>query len=316
MNAYFSCKSINLDDIILEPGWDLHPFLPPDVPFFQPRDSIRQHGLLYLPLLWPSNQGRYLCLTGGRCLATAQALSPAAKVAARVIRGDLPGIAVAGLLHAEYTLQRQLSPLELAHFLRLCQQKLPETAQQKVYSLVGIPDQPQFLARHTELLKLEDWIQYGLWQERVSENMAREMLRMEKEDRATFFGLVSRLNIGTGRQKRLLMFLRDLAGRHGLSFQQLLAEESLQSILDHQEMNIPQKGQALLQQLQRLHSPAQSQKEEQFLRWQRQLDLPRNCTIAHSQAFEQDRVSLTLQFVDPRLLEEFLGNIRKYLPRE
>jgi len=44
--------------------------------------------------------------------------------------------------------------------------------------------------------------------------------------------------------------------------------------------------------------------------------LPGSCSVQHSPSFEQDKVSLTLQFSSPQALKEFLQYTREHLPKE
>ncbi|WP_143170777.1 hypothetical protein [Desulfopila aestuarii] len=218
------------------------------------------------------------------------------------------------LLYEEHTMRGELTIIEQAHFVQICMTRLSEPEQQlQLFTQLGLSSTPYGLKRLIALLDLEQGLQAALWEGRLNENMARELLRLNREDRQSFYDLVVNLGIGGGKQKRLLALLKDLAGRNGLSFQAYLDQEAISAILDHQEMNTPQKGQVLLQLLQQLHSPALTEAEEGFLKWKRQLYLPPNCSVEHSPSFEQDEVSLTVRFADHRELESFLAKFREDL---
>ena len=292
--------------------WDINPFLSSRTTLFQSLSSIQHSGLMYLPLVRQDSYGTYELITGNRCVEIANALHPQETLFCRVLDTNIAAAQLLAILHAEHSLRGSLTIIEQAHFVRLACEHLGESEQYELFNQIGMTGTNQYaLDRLLQLLDLETPLQAALYNGFLQENMARELLRLKKDDRQTFYGLIVKLGFGGGKQKRLLSLLKDLAGRNGVSFRMYLEQEYIRDILEHEEMNIPQKGQVLLQQLQQHHSPALSAAEEQFLNWKQHLDLPQNCTLNHSPSFEQDEVSLTVRFRDRRTLEAFLAKIRE-----
>jgi len=312
MLPHFSCRAVSVSDFLPESSWDLHPYLPHDVTIFQSPESIKRAGLLYLPLVRVTTGDAYEFVTGKRCFDLSQSGTPKEKVFCRVL-DPIPTRNLLTLLYEEHCLRRDLTAIEQAHFVQLCRNILPEPQQHELYADLGHLPKPQSLDRLTELLQLEDNLQYALMTGTITENMARDLLRLKSNDRSTFHKLAAQLHLGHGKQKRLLTLLRDITGRASVSFQECLAQDSLRTILHHPHMNVPQKTQVLFQLLQRLHSPALSGAEEGFVSWRHSLDLPPGCTVQHSPAFEQDTVSLTITFPNRHNLESYLEEIREHL---
>lgn len=313
MNYLFSCHTIPFRAFNLSNSWDIHPFLGPEKTIFQSRYSLERSGLIYLPLVIAASDGSYEIITGKRCLDVSQRMVPKENILCRVVTEGVTPAEILVLLYEEHTMRGEMTVIEMAHFVRICRNRLDEQEQHTLFTSVGLPDKSYFFDRLAELLTLEHNLQSALMEGRLTEGMARELLRLQQDDRLTFYDLVMQLAFGGGKQKRLLSLLKDLAGRSGLSFHEYLGEAAIRSILDHKEMNIPQKGQVLLQQLQQLYSPALAMEEERFAIWKQRLGLPSNCTVEHSPSFEQDDVSLTLRFNNRQYLEKFLERSRDQL---
>jgi len=313
MKPLFSCSAVATKAMSSANNWDLHPFLAPGRTLFQTPDSIQRSGLMYLPLVRKETEGSYEIITGKRCVDTCNTLLPQEMILCRVLDEAVSMMQLLAFLYEEHMVRGALTIIEQAHFIRICRNRLSEPEQRQLFDQVGLPNTTYAIERLLELLELENSLQAALWEGLLTESIARDLLRLKREDRQTFFDLVVRLGFGGGKQRRLLSLLKDLAGRNRISFQEHLDQQAILAILDHQEMNIPQKGQMLLQLLQQLQSPALSIAEERFHNWKRQLDLPLNCSVEHSPSFEQDDVSLTIRFADNKKLELFLAKYREDL---
>lgn len=314
MSSVFYCQVLAAQSLLSDNQWELHPFLPARETVFQSSESIVRAGLLYMPLVRSRDNGLYEWITGKRCFEFLQTSCPQSEIQCRVLPEDVPNIQLLNLLYAEHTLGRELTAIELAHFLQLCRRHLTEQEQQQLYTLLGISEKPYFSNRLLELLSLETPLQAGLQAGLLPENIGRELLRLDKEDRLALYSLFLQLNIGGGKQKRILSLLRDLAGRRGISVREVLAQKELQAVLNHAEMNIPQKTQVLLQLLQHQHAPSLADAESRFSSWQNGLSLPDNCTVTHSQAFEQDQVTLSVTFANTQELETCWKKLQPLLP--
>lgn len=268
-----------------------------------------------MPLVHALGDGTFEFITGKRCFDILQSCVPGCEINCRIVAEDVSTLQLLDLLYEEETRNRPLTSIELAHYLKLCSNHLNNDEQHELYTRRSFPEKPHFTKRLLELLSLEYPLQVGLMEGLISENIARELLRMGPDDRAELYALFLQLNIGGGKQKRMLGLLRDLAGREGVSLSAYIQQDPLQAILNHPEMNIPQKTQSLLQHLQQHHSPALTHAELQFNTWRKGLTLPDTCTITHSIAFEQDSVTLSVKFKDRKQFESCWKDMQQQIPQ-
>ncbi|WP_419176754.1 hypothetical protein [Desulfosediminicola sp.] len=235
-------------------------------------------------------------------------------VQCRVLPTHIENENLLNCIYEEYSSRiGQLSPIEMAHFHALCERDLDEEQRELYYAANDIPGKPHLVRRALDLLKLSPAMQAGLHTGALAENSARELLRLKPADRDACFQLIQTLQLGGGKQRRMLMLLRDLAGRNGCTISDFIDSPVIKEVLEHHEMNTPQKAHSLLQQLQKLQSPTLSEAEEQFERWRAQLPLSGNCTIEHSTSFEQDQVTLHMTFENRSGLERALPTINSVL---
>lgn len=316
MNCLFTCGILSPNTLVSSNTWDIHPFLPATTTLFQSKHSVERTGLLYMPLVRSLGDGTFEFITGKRCFDLLQYHTPACNIPCRVVAESVSALQLLDLLYEEHTRNKPLTPIELAHYLQLCSLHLNNDEQRELYTTLGFPEKPHFIGRLLELLSLEYPLQAGLMAGLISENIARDLLRMGWEDRAELYALFLQFNIGGGKQKRLLGLLRDLAGREGVSLCEYMRQSvPLQAILNHPEMNIPQKAQSLLQLLQQYHSPALVQAEIEFNTWKKGVALPANCTITHSQAFEHDAIILSVEFKDRKQFENRWNDMQQHIPQ-
>ena len=306
MPQLFSCQPLPL--AALRPAaWNLHPFLPAERSLFQAPASIARHGLLYVPLAMKADDSTFELLTGYRSMMQYVRCNQQARhIVCRVLDEALTVRDRLSLLYAELADHRQMTCLEQAHMVQLSQQLLPAEEAGQLLADLGIDPHPHTRKRLLDLLRLEPELKLALHDGLLAENMAREMLHLAADDRLTFFTLCKQLGFGGGKQKRAYSLLRDLAGRHAVSFQAVLDDHALSQVLANTEMNIPQKGQLLLTRLQQLHSPAMTEARQAFARWQDSLNLPKNWLVQPSQSFEHDKVQLVMEFESAAGLEEFV----------
>jgi hypothetical protein len=84
----------------------------------------------------------------------------------------------------------------------------------------------------------------------------------------------------------------------------------VQSILQHQDANPPQKTKNLMLWLYRRHMPRAQQAEEEFNRFISALQLPQNVSVGHTPFFEDDAMTLAITFPNRKSLQEAWKKIR------
>lgn len=307
-------KSIALQDIEQSDGFNLHPFLPPEPPASLCA-SISRLGILHPPILKRQGQDNYLLLCGRYRLGALRLLVPPAKSTTCLVLADEagPGVTFAHVVE-DQLIGSGLSPMEIAYALHYGIQHLaPEETAQAFRPLLGEKVQDHVIRKKLSLLQLETATQQSVHEGRINEKLAYELLQLETGDRMTLHGVFLDLGLGGGKQKRLLTLCRDLAFSQGVSISALLREGDCATILDHAEINSPQKAATLLTFLQRKLFPESTAAEEAFSRQVKRMDLPGSCTISHSPAFERDEVSVSLQFSDLSEMEKRLPEIRRMM---
>lgn len=314
MYVHYRCQTVPTDALELASCWNIHPCLAEDNPILQSRSSIIKMGLIYMPFVLEQKGDSYSVVTGMRTIAAAIRLHNLEAVQCRVLAADTPMETILSCIYEEYANNtHELSPIEMAHFYALCNSRLASSELEPFLADHNIPGKPHHVRRALDLLELESPLQAGLYEGGLTESSAREMLRLKAEDRIACYALFQQLRLGGGKQRRMLSLLRDLAGRQGCTLADFIASPTVQDILEHLEMNTPQKAHFLLQNLQQLHTPSLAEAEEQFERWKAQLPLAPHCDVEHSASFEQDKVSLRITFENRETLAKTLVAINALL---
>jgi ParB family chromosome partitioning protein len=310
MHLIYTCALISPEHLKTQNSWEIRPVLPDTFLTRQSIESIRRTGLLYQPIVQKTSDGLYDFITGRRSFEAFQAISPGARIWCRILTDDISARDILCLVFDENSRTRPLSLIELAYFFQLCGSLLSSHEQRELYDSLGLQANPHNINRTIELLQLEPPLQIALLTEKITEVVARELLKLDEVDRTAVFTLFMHLNIGGGKQRRILTLLKDLVGRKGVSVVDYLDMDDIQDILNHQEMNVPQKTQSLLQLLQNLQTPTLKEAETIFSAWKSGLKLPDNCDVEHSPAFEQDSVTLSVTFKNKEQIEKRLAEIK------
>ena len=177
--------------------------------------------------------------------------------------------------------------------------------------ILGDKVQNHLITNSLLLMDLEPELQHSVHVGKINEKLALDLLRLDSVDRLTLHSLFLELELGGGKQKRFLTLSKDLAFRHGKTITNLLLEEDFVNILNHTEMNRPQKTATLLSTLQNKLFPQSSSAEEGFRKCVNKMKLPSSCSISHSQAFERDEVTVSLCFQSLSEVEKRLAEIIK-----
>ncbi len=156
-------------------------------------------------------------------------------------------------------------------------------------------------------------IQISLHDGTINEKTAHELLLLTPEDQTTLHTLFTNLQLGNGKQNRLLSLSKDAAYRDNKTITELLSSQDYRNILEHQDMNSPQKIANILTTLHNKLFPQSHSAEDAFRRKVKEMNLPDTCTIAHSPAFERNDISVTLQFADMVEVEKRVPTIKNLL---
>jgi len=201
--------------------------------------------------------------------------------------------------------------METAYFFKYCLKHMEiEKAADSFFPVLEKKVQTHMIRRILPLLDLEPEIQESIHWGKIEEKMALELQQLTPDDRLTLFGIFQEFELGGGKQKRLLALTRDLAFGQDKTITALLAKPDFGLILDHPEMNRPQKASALFSLLQKKLAPESSAAEEAFQKAVYKMQLPAAYTLSHSPSFERDEVVITLRFDSLTEVENRLQEIK------
>jgi hypothetical protein len=309
-------SAVRLDRITDNNHWNIHPFLHSTCPA-DLMESFKSAGMLHPPLVHELEDGRYELIAGRRRLMAAREIWGLTACPCHIAPLATRPQTLLTLLVEAQSLSNPFSAMERAHFFRIGSRYLSDDELAKLYlpRLTGKAN-TSLLKGYRLLLALEDEIQQFVHDSFISENMAYELVRLSSADRYSLVDIFRDFQLGGGKQKRLFSLLRDISHRQETGFSTLLQEPSIREILQHKEMNKPQKIQTLLALLQQMATPSLCADEEQFRSAINRLKLPDCCTIQHSQAFETDAVELTIRFTDLDRLQRSWPALQRALPQD
>ena len=310
-------KSIPVTSITISEKWSLTPFLLSSPPPNKSHHVTSATGLLHPPVVrkMDKKEASYELLCGQeRFKSFLNGFPDLSQVTVRVLPQDIPHQEILQYILDDKLVSGTFSVMEKAIFLQYCCNFLPsETVIQNFLSPLEEKPQPYILKKLLALTALEPALQQSIHLESLSPKLGHELLTLSSDDRLKLHDLFQYLELGGGKQKRLLTLCKDLAYRQNKKIQSLLAEDDYVTILEHTEMNAPQKGASILSLLYKQLFPESNAAEEDFRKRVLRMELPENCMVEHSPAFERDEISLTVQFKDMNQLEEQAHRIKEFL---
>jgi hypothetical protein len=249
---------------------------------------------------------------GSRRVRILREISAGVEIGCLLVDSDLHTSDLLQLIVTDQLAGGPLTAIETARFIRLCKTWSPEQAEKIIESATGVSGDDR-CAKYLALLDLEQPVKEAVHVGLISFQVASTLSSMTQSERLFLTDLFARLSLNKNKQRRLIDLAQIIAAADKCSLETLLAgdyPELNQPRLD----NIPQATNRLLQDLYERSHPLSSAAQKQFLKQSAALDLPRNCSLSHSPAFEQEWVRLSIEF---GRFNEFLKSwekIKVYLP--
>jgi ParB family chromosome partitioning protein len=292
--------------------WSLHPFLAPEPPVGL-LASIQRIGILQPPILLQLSPDKYQLLCGHFRLLSQQIINPSdTQITCLILEEDIPLKQILYTLAEDQLITGNLSSIEKAYFFKYCLNYMElDEISESFLPIIGDKAQVHTIKKLSRLLTLEPELQVSVHDGKISEKTAQEFLSLTSSDRLMLHDIFLDLELGGGKQNRLLTLSKDLAYRVGKTIKELLSSSKYREILLHPEMNKPQKIANLFTVLQKNLFPQSSSAEEGFLKTVHKMDLPAACSITHSQSFERDDVSVTLTFPSLSIVKNHIQAIKK-----
>ena len=298
MSTQPSLKNIPLSSINITPHWSIHPFLD-DTPSATLNQSFTETGILHPPIVQQAHDGTFNLICGRKRLYALKHYFNQTSFPCLIIQPALDPYTFFLYILTDQQLNGPLSPIEIAIFVKYCLDKMDEKEVTNLFlPRLGYKKQAFLIQQLVSLLSLDETIQRQIHHGLIVDKIAFELLILPPEDRFCLSSLFELLQPGTGKQKRILTLSRDIANRSQKTISSLFQEQDFKHIVEHQEMNPPQKTHALLELLQKEFYPRSSVAEHDFKDKARRLNLPDNYELTHSLNFEKNEVYLTVTFPD------------------
>ncbi|MBU0664543.1 MAG: ParB/RepB/Spo0J family partition protein [Proteobacteria bacterium] len=296
MASYPSFKDISLNSIRITPLYNIHPFLddsaPPEL-----KQSFEESGILHPPIVQQVQDGTFDLICGRKRLHALKHHFKKKSAPCLIIPPVSDPYTFFLYILTDQQVNGPLSPIETAFFLKYCLEKIDEKVIINFFlPRLGYKQQATILHQLISLSILDESIQLQIHHGFISDKIAFEFLELPLEDRSSLSSLFELLHPGTGKQKRILLLSREIAQRSQQSITTLFAEQEFQFIIEHNEMNAPQKTHNILELLQKKFYPQSSDAEQIFKDRVRSLNLPQGYELIHTLNFEKDAVYLTVSF--------------------
>jgi hypothetical protein len=304
---YLTCQSIPLSSIKLCTDWNLHPWEFEIIPA-ELEESLTLNGIIHPPLVLADSSKVFTVISGAKRLEFAGRLSGPSPLYCMVLAKDTPPHLILNFILADQNTTSKISLAEKARFIEIAcrllniedvvslyQKKLQlRTGRSTISDLLRILQQDEIIIKEIHAGRLQD-------------RMVSEILSLpEESDKLALVQLFKNCGMGDGKQKRFFTLIRDIALREGLTISSYLQQEKIRAILDHEEMNVPQKIHHLGDLLQHELSPSYSLAERDFVKQLKELHLPTNYSISHSPSFERDEITLTIAFENIAACKNYL----------
>lgn len=302
------CRSIPLSAICITSEWNLHPWELNEIST-ELKQSFQDVGVLHPPIVKEIKEGVYRVVNGCKRLNFLKQEPNLSEVQCMVIDYHASFHHTLNLLLTDQSNGRPLTLAEKCRFVKIAARFLDQKTIQKNYlKRLGLKMRPSTIPHMLKLLEQDFALIKDVHSGRIGEKMVPELLNLpEESDRTMLVQLFRELGMGDGKQRRFFTLLRDIAYRENLTIAAYIERKDIQTILNHEQLNVPQKIHHLSGYLQQQLTPSLMRAEEAFAQKVKKLHLPSNHTVSHIQSFEKDEVTLTIKFKNLGECESYLA---------
>ncbi len=307
-----SCQSISLASIKPTTKWNLHPWdlhvIPPDL-----QESLLRIGVIHPPIVIKESEASFEIVSGFKRFAFIQASPPQDRIDCMVIEEGASGKYLLDIILTDQSNKSTLSLAEKARFVEIaCRFFTHEEIVENYLARLELKKRRSLIPMLLEILPQDESIVRAIHCGRLQEKMIFELIKLpEAADRQALVALYENLGMGDGKQKRFFSLIRDIAFREGSSIDAYLKKKEIQAILNHREMNVPQKVNQLGDLLQGHLTPSSSKAELDFIKRVKTLQLPASHSLSHSPSFEKDEITLSIRFKDFTTCKQYLDQNRE-----
>ena len=300
---------LSIDSINLDASWSLHQDITVE-PTPVLLDSIDRFGLLRPPIVKP-HLDRYELICGARRLKALYRIQPGTTIGCSLLCDGAHPDDIMMVVAEDQLLDGPLSPIEAARYVALCTQKSKQQDQQELNRITGTTSTTQ-RKRLLSLLELEQPIRASIHDGEISEKTGRTLGKLPSSERQFLHHLFTRLSLNSNKQRRFLELMQIITTVERCTIADYMTE-NFADLCSGTSDNIPQQTSHLMQELNERAKPDYSQAKESFLRQVAEKKLPGNCRVTPSPAFENDQVTMEMDFSDFEAFSAAWDRIKKFL---
>jgi hypothetical protein len=291
--------------------------------------SIRDFGILQPPLLLEQQEGFYIILSGRKRVEAYlqichnrhepdQQKKNNDYITALIIASDQENHEGYSLHLFNVLLQHQLfggslTLIEQAIFFQKASQALEGPDVLSFLPLLGLKAKPHIPDELISLLDLEVSVQQGIHEGRISQRSGKKLSRFSPADQKKLAEIISEYQLGGSKQQKLLERFLQLTKREQISVEKLF--NSWWEKVKEKNLNGPQRTASLLRWLDQQYQPRMTEAEEEFKKFSSQLQLPAGVQVEHSPSFEEEQVTLHMNFKNKEELARIWPQIKMLITK-
>lgn len=307
-------RSIPLDSIAFSSHWNLHPW-----ELYTIADSLSSSfssaGVIHPPILLARDDNRFEIVCGFKRLLFLFSNLQQPTIDCLILAKSTDPAVILDIALTDQGLARPLSIVEKAKFLKIgCLHLQQRVIVDAFFDRLALDRRPSTLSTLLEILNQHPLLISEIHGGRLQDKVVAELLRLSSAvDRLAMVKLFKKLCMGDGKQRKFLPVIRDLASLNNLSVAEYLETSTIQEILEHPNMNNPQKIQRLASFFLHQINPRSTNAEIEFRQKVNSLKLPQNCSIAHSPSFEKDEVTISITFNNYSQCRDWIPTLKQAL---
>lgn len=209
---------------------------------------------------------------------------------------------------------RVFNPIEKSMAIQGLQRFYPEEKiAQDFLPLLDLHPHKTQLELFKPLCSLEGRVKDAVVAGTIDVRTALELARMDPESRQPLSSLLIELRLSVSKQAALIEYISEIALRENVSRDDVMHNQQIQSVLEAEQLNLPQKADTIIRYLRGRRYPQLTEKERAFKQQLKDFKLPRDVQFTPPPYFEGNRYCLTLHFASLKQLREQLCDLESFL---
>ena len=255
--------------------------------------ELQLQALLHPPLVLKSKQ-RYIPVSGHILLEQLMRKQPHSVHALVLEKKQLNQFDIFTIMLQHCQIHGDLTSMDLAVF---CHKALVHFSKKQLLQLLpamGIKKNEHVLNELLSLLNLEKNVQRAIHEGVIVTKQARHFFRFSHNDQKLLAQVIRDFQFGGSKQRNFLEAMGELVQREAKQAQYFF--DLWEQEEKEKQLNGPQKGNSLLEWLKQRCKPLSTKAEHEFTLFVQQINLPKQATLQHTPAFEDDHITLTIRY--------------------